>query len=187
VSAVAQCCVDRDALHPENAMQSEQDFASVDDDLPFVGDLPDDSEARHAEEIEHLIWAFNAVASQGAYVAFSLSHAVGSFAGRKSKDSLSIEDAERLKSAVGAALRVAVRHAETKGLRHLRTGMAAIHESIDVWSDPAGVRVAAAPLRRLLIRILKHEVTVAYLMTIAAEHSPAAWVKSQRLAMATGG
>lgn len=162
--------------------QTQGLFPDIDEDIPaFDGDPPSREEEAHAAEVDYLIFEFDKVANLKVDLIFELRHAVGLFAGRKSKLALDDSDATAMKDAVATALRAALRNSTTRRLRFLRRGMAAIAEAIDAWSSEAPSDRHVRYIRNATIATLKHELAMTDIAASISEHSPATWARRQNL------
>jgi hypothetical protein len=150
----------------------------------FEGDQPSQAESDLETEVDYVCFGFRKVAQPGVFVAFELRNAVSAFVGRKSKQQITVEDATQLKDAVGVALRAALHHSDTRGMRYLRRGMAAICEAIDAWAKPPIGKDQTAYVRNAYIGVLKHETAIADMVSVVAEYSPATWVRRHEGALA---
>lgn len=156
-------------------------FPDFDEDFEFFGDPPSREEEHHAAEVDYLIFEFNKVANPKIDLIFELRHAVGIFAGRKSKLALDDRDASAMKDAVATALRAALQCSTTCRLRFLRRGMAAIAEAIDAWANDTPSDRHVKYLRNATVAALKHELALADIAASIAEHSPSTWARRQDL------
>lgn len=154
----------------------------ADEDFALCGDPPTPEEEALAAEIDYLVFSFRKVAMPGVFVAFELRNAVGAFTSR-SKLPLGTDDATQLKAAVGIALRAALKSRDTKRMRYLRRGMAAICEAIDARANP-GSGDHATFLQNVHIKLLKHEIAMIDLAAVLACYTPSAWTRRHRDALA---
>lgn len=164
-------------------LDAELILPAADEDFAVYGDQPSMEEEAHAAEISCLDFGFRKVAMPDVFVAFELRNAVGAFVARKSKQRLDVADATKLKAAVGMALRAALKHGDTKRMRYLRRGMAAICEAIDAWAEPS-MGDGAKFIRNVHIKMLKHEIALIDLASVVASHSPSTWARRHRDALA---
>jgi len=148
-------------------------------DQHFEGDPPSRDDERHDDEVSCIIFEFEKVSRPGVYLSFELRNAVASFAARKTKQNLAPADATRMKLAVGSAFRAAAVHPETRRMRFLRRGCAAICEAIDSWVQPCPIRDTGRHVRNVHVGLLKREIEIVDMLSKLADCSPAAWSKRQ--------
>ena len=155
----------------------------ADEDFALCGDPPSPEEEALAAEVDYLIFSFRKVAMPGVFIAFELRNAVGAFTSRKSKLPLDTDGAAQLKAAVGIALRAALKHRDTKRMRYLRRGAAAICEAVDARADLGNGDPHATFLRNVHIKMLKHETAMVDLASVVAGYTPSAWSRRHRDAL----